>query len=318
MPASNLFCFVTDAAADLPDSVLSHPKLRILPVHVNSNGKKLLDTRDISQTLDFYRQHLSLSSTVSAFSDPLSVDEMTAYFGTALATGFDELLGVFVSSTRSVMFSRAKEATKRARMESFPQRLQQGKPTTISADCVDSKALFSGYAAQVLDLLDHIDRGAGISHTIDRQHAIAPHTYTYMAPDDVDFILRRAAAKGEKSVNPVVAFAARTLGVTPVIRAHLGETQQVARHASRSKARQSLFALGQRLIAERALLSPHVCLGYSGPIEEVRAMPGFAELQSDATHAGVQLHLSHTSMTSAVNVGPRALNLGVIAREHAA
>jgi fatty acid-binding protein DegV len=316
MPSSNAFYFVTDAAADLPEAALAHPRLRTMPVHVVSNGKQILDIRDIAQTRAFYKYHLALPSTVSAFSDPLSIDEMTAYFGNALANGADEILGVFVTSTRSAMFARAKEATKRARMESFPRRINQGKSTAILADCVDSRALFSGYSAQVLDLLDLIDRGAGIMQTLERQQALVPHSYTYMAADDFDFILKRAALKGESSVNPLVAFAARTLGITPIIRAHLGQTTPIAKHPSRAKARESLFALAQRLIEERALFSPHVCFGYSGPIEEVIEMPGYAEVCECAGKVGVKVHLSHTSMTSSVNVGPRALNLGVIAKPH--
>ncbi len=317
MASSNSFYFVTDAASDMPDAALAHPKLRTLPVHVNSNGRKILDIRDIGQTRAFYVQHLALPSTVSAFSEPLSIAEMSNYFSNALATGYDEIFGVFVSSTRSEMYARAKEAIKRARMSSFAQRVSAGKPTAIMADCVDSRALFSGYAAQVLDLLDQIDRGAGLVHTLERQQALVAHTYTYMVPDDFDFILKRAALKGEKSVNPLVAFAARTLGITPVIRGHLGETMPLTKYPSRARARDALFNLAQRLIADRALLSPHICLGYSGPIEAVQEMSGYVDLSNAAARAGVKLHLSHTSMTSSVNVGPRALNLGVIARPHA-
>jgi fatty acid-binding protein DegV len=294
MASPQSFFFVTDAAADMPDAVLAHPKLRTMPVHVTSNGRKILDIRDIAQTRAFYAQHLALPSTVSAFSEPLSIEEMSNYFGNALATGYDEIFGVFVSSTVS-----------------------QSKSTAILADCVDSRALFSGYAAQVLDLLDHIDRGAGLVHTLERQHSLVAHTYTYMVPDDFDFILKRAALKGEKSVNPLVAFAARTLGITPVIRGHLGETTPISKYPSRARARDALFNLAQRLIADRALLSPHICLGYSGPIEAVQEMSGYADLSNAAARASVKLHLSHTSMTSSVNVGPRALNLGVIARPHA-
>ena len=316
MASPNPFYFVTDAAADLPDAVLAHPKLRTLPVHVNSNGRKILDIRDIVQTRTFYTQHLALPSTVSAFSEPLSIDEMSNYFSNVLATGFDEIFGVFVSSTRSEMYARAKEAIKRARMNAFPLRVSQGKSTAIMADCVDSRALFSGLSAQVLDLLDHIDRGAGLIHTLERQQALVAQTYTYMVPDDFDFILKRAALKGEKSVNPLVAFAARTLGITPVIRGHLGETTPLTKYPSRARARDALFNLAQRLIVDRALLSRHVCFGYSGPIEAVQEMSGYADLVNVANRAGVKLHLSHTSMTSSVNVGPRALNLGVIARPH--
>jgi fatty acid-binding protein DegV len=316
MAHSNAFCLVTDAASDLPDEVLNHPKLRILPVHVFSGGRKILDTRDINFTRNFYSNDLARPASIEAYSEPLSVNEMTGFLHSAAATQFDEILGVFVSASRSLIFARAKEAMRRARTESFAGRIQRGLKSAISADCVDSKALFAGFTAQVMDLLAYADRDNGIRAIIDRQAQIVNYTYSYLAPGDVDFILRRTAHKGEKSVSGLAAFAARRLSITPLLRGYLGETAAIGKRFGSANARQALFDLAEKLITQRDLLSPHVCLGYSGPTEELEAIPGFRALATLAKRAGVSLHVSHISVTSAVNIGPRSLALGVIARDH--
>ncbi len=311
------FCLVVDASCDIPSSYNLHPHLRILPTMIEVSGQKIPDARDPAVTLDFYRTYLHDSNATTGKSEALSVDQMITILTRTIATTFDEALGVFVSSKRSPIYYRAKQAAGRARIETLGPRLKAGKSGPIVADCVDSTNLFAGYGAQVLDLIDLVDSGAGLATILARQTKTAPQTYTYMVPGDVDFILKRAALKGEKSVSALAGFAAKTLLITPIICGHRNDTAPVGRKFGQAKARDAMLTHIERLVTEKKLLSRHIAISFSGQLEEIEAIASFKKLKQAAEIANLEVHLSQMSMTGAINVGPQSLSVGVVAQEHA-
>jgi DegV family protein with EDD domain len=312
------FCLVADASCDLPFEAMSHPQLRVLPVNVFVNDQHMLDRRDPPATQNFYRDFLKSPKAVHGRSEPMTSDEMVAAFNAQLALNFDQMLGVFVASSRSAIYQRAKVAVARARRDCFALRARAGKIEALQADCVDSQAFFAGYGAQVMDLLDWIDKGAGIADMIRRQQQTAPQTYAYMAPGEVGYILQRAALKGEKSVGAMAGLAAKVLSITPILRGHMGQTEPVDRKLGKLKARQAIIEIGRRMLEAQLLVAPHMCFSYSGALSDITELDSFAQLKTTANNKGIKLHLTHMSMTGSVNVGPGALVLGVLAKPHVA
>jgi fatty acid-binding protein DegV len=310
------FCLVADASCDVPASALAHPQVRVLPVHVFVGDKKIFDQRDPTATQRFYRECLNSPSAMGGRSEPMTTDEMVAAFNSQLALNFDQMLGVFVASSRSAIYQRAKTAVARARIESFAVRARAGKLTALQADCVDSQAFFAGYGVQVMDLLDRVDKGAGITDLISHQRETATQTYAYMAPGDVGYILQRAALKGEKSVSALAGFAAKALSITPILCGHMGQTEPVGRTLGKLKAREAVIQMGQRLIQSKLLLSRHICFSYSGELKDIDGMKSYQELVVNAKKSSIQVHLTAMSMTGSVNVGPQALVMGVLAKPH--
>ncbi len=310
------FCLVADASCDVPESALLHPQLRVLPVNVFVDDKRIFDQRGVKETQRFYRECLNSPSATSGRSEPMTVDEMVAAFSSQLATQFDQMLGVFVASSRSAIFQRAKSAVSRARIESFALRARAGKLQALQADCVDSQAFFAGYGAQVMDLLDLVDKGAGIGEVIARQRVTVPLTYAYMAPGNVGYILERAALKGEKSVSALAGLAAKALSITPILAGHMGVTAPVGRKLGKIKAREAVIEMGLRMIKKGLLLSQHMCFSYSGELADIQNMDTFDYLQQYGKENGVHVHLVGMSMTGSVNVGPEALVMGVLAKPH--
>jgi fatty acid-binding protein DegV len=314
--STSSFCLVADASCDIPASAMAHPQLRVLPVHVFVGDKKIFDQRDPKATQRFYVECLNSPTATGGRSEPMTTDEMVAAFNTQLALNFDQMLGVFVASSRSAIYQRAKSAVARARIESFAVRAKAGKLTQLQADCVDSQAFFAGYGAQVMDLLDWVNKGAGITDLIARQRETAPQTFAYMAPGDVGYILQRAALKGEKSVSALAGFAAKALSITPILCGHMGQTEPVGRTLGKLKAREAVIQMGQRVLQNKLLLSNHICFSYSGKLKDIESMKSYKDLLSNAAKAGVLVHLTAMSMTGSVNVGPDALVIGMLAKPH--
>ncbi len=310
------FCLVVDASCDLPAHVLQHPQLRVLPVRVVVGLESMMDRRNLGELANFHATALKSPLASGGRSEPLTVDEMVQAFKREISPHFDNGLGVFVASSRSAIYSRAKQAAARVRIESYMDRLRLGRTKALLADCVDSKALFAGYAVQVMHLLDELNEGADMARMLQAQAGAAEQTYAYMVPGNVSYILERASLKGEQSVSGLAAFAAKSLGITPIIRGHCGVTEPVARRMSRAKAVADLFKAAENAIERRLLTARHLCLSYSGPLDDVCKHAGFVALQKTAQAAQTQVHLEVMSMTGSVNVGPNALVLGMLAQPH--
>jgi DegV family protein with EDD domain len=310
------FCLVADASCDIPAQALTHPQLRVLPVHVFVGDEQFYDQRDAVATQRFYSKSLTSSKAVHGRSEPMGTEDMVAAFNTQLATQFDQMLGVFVASSRSAIYQRAKTAVSQARRDAFALRARAGKIEILQADCLDSQAFFAGYGVQVMDLLDLLDKGAGIADAISHQHMTAPQTYAYMAPGEVTYILQRAALKGEKSVSALAGFAAKALSITPILRGHMGQTEPVGRKLGKINAREAVIEMALRMVKNDLLLSQHICFSYSGPLKDIERMDSFRQLVDLAKTKRAKVHLTLMSMTGSVNVGPGALVLGVLAKPH--
>ena len=310
------FCLVADASCDIPAQALTHPQLRVLPVHVFVGDEQFYDQRDAVATQRFYKTSLTSPKAVHGRSEPMSTQDMIAALNSQLAMQFDQLLGVFVASSRSAIFQRAKTAVSQARRDAFALRARAGKLEILQADCLDSQAFFAGYGVQVMDLLDLLNKGAGIADAISRQRITAPQTYAYMAPGEVAYILQRAALKGEQSVSPLAGLAAKALSITPILRGHMGQTEPVGRKLGKIKAREAVVEMGLRMIKNELLLSHHICFSFSGPLKEIEKLESYQRLLTFAQSKAVQVHLTCMSMTGSVNVGPGALVLGVLAKPH--
>ncbi len=309
-------CLIVDASCDLPEHLLSDPRVRVLPIKVRVNQKEILDTRDLSATAKFHKEELTSPSANDGQSEPISIDEMVAAFNTSVAPYFDHAVGVFVSSTRSPMFNRARLALPRVRIETAFTRMQAGRTMPMDAFCLDSKMLFAGYGVQALDLFDLVEKGALAAAVAERQRQIAPLCFAYMAPGNVEYILQRAALKGEKSVSGLAAFMATSFSITPIIRGLNGETAPVAKRLGRARAQQSLFTAAQSLLSRRLLKSRHICFSYSGALTDIESQAGYREVVAAAQTAGARVYLTPMSITGSVNVGPDALVLGVVAELH--
>ncbi len=82
---------------------MAHPQLRVLPVNVFVGDKKIRDQRDPAATQRFYRECLNSPSALGRRSEPMGTEEMIAAFNSQLALNFDQMLGVFVASSRSAI-----------------------------------------------------------------------------------------------------------------------------------------------------------------------------------------------------------------------
>jgi fatty acid-binding protein DegV len=312
-------CLLIDASCDVPPAVLAHPQVRLLPVTITVGNARFKDDRATQATLDFYQLNLHSPAVMEAGSEPLSAEEMAAFMLDHTAVAFDRVLGVFVSSTRSPIFERAKAAMERVKTTAFTKRVREKKLIALEQVACDSLGMFAGYGVQAMCLLDALDQASGelrFDQLTQLQSEYQEQTYAYVAPGDVSYMLKRAKAKGEKSVGMVAGFAAKTLSITPIIRAHKGITEPIARKRGAGNARELVIDFARTCLAQRLVISKHLCFSYSGQLGDVQSMQSYQALLADAQVQGIAVHLCLMSMTGSVNVGPNTLTMGMLAKPH--
>jgi DegV family protein with EDD domain len=306
---------VIDAAAEVPQAVLDDPRVRLLPISVQIEDGVVIDKREPSVTSDFNKQFLNLRVAEISRSVPPDEAQIRQFFLDNISLHFDHVFGLFVTSTRSPLFKSALNAASQVISDSLPPRQAKGIKGPLFVECYDSLNMSSGYGVQVQEALRQFDTDPSTANLRTQFADLGRKAYTYLAPNQLDFLLTRAKARGDSSVGFLSGAAAKMLGVLPILRCHNGDTAAVDKVRGATNAQQTVLDLARREL-QRGLLAPFINLSYSGPMEEVLAMPNYTSLVQEAQIKGVQVSLQETSPTMSVNFGPRALAVGFIANAH--
>jgi fatty acid-binding protein DegV len=111
-----------------------------------------------------------------------------------------------------------------------------------------------------------------------------------------------------------VSFLSATLGsaldIKPVLHCHRGETGPLAKVKGFDNAAEKLFTFAARRVRDGKLMTPTLAMSYGGPLEEMRRLPGYAELVETCKAHRVEVFESLMSLTGMVNVGKGSLTLG--------
>jgi fatty acid-binding protein DegV len=286
-------------------------------VKIRIEDRLYLDERKPAAIHEFNSRMLHLKTAELSRSVPPDEPEIRKFLVDHVATSFDHVFGLFVTSTRSPIFRSAFDAASRAITDSMPVRMRAGIKGPLLVECYDSLNLFSGYGVQVLEALRQFEAEPMVSSIRTHMQELSQSAYGYLAPGDLDFLLTRARARGDKSVGMLGQAAAKMLGIQPVLRGHQGATEAVAKVRGVAAVRQHVLNLARREL-EKGLLAPFVALAYSGATSDVEALPEYRSLLGEAAARNVTVTLQEMSPTNSVNTGPNALSVGFIAAPHSA
>ena len=308
---------VIDSAAEVPQSVLDNPHVRMLPVPIRIGDKRYVDQREPEASRDFNAHLLEIKTAESAKSEPPAEPEIRKFLLEQVSTEFDHVFGLFVMSTRSPIYRNAFQAASRVISDSMPVRMRSGIKGPLLVECYDSQNLFSGYGVQVLEALRQFETEPMVSSIRSNMQALSKSAYGYLAPGNLDYLLVRARARGDNSVGMLGQAAAKMLGILPILRGFQGRTEAVAKVRGADAACQHILKLARRELG-RGLLAPFVAVSYSGETADVEAMAEYRALCKDAAASNVTVTLQEMAPTNSVNTGAKALSVGFFAKPHEA
>lgn len=307
---------VVDATCDLPEEFFTAKRLGLLPIRIVIGSGVFADYRRREETERFYREHAE-TDAARFESSPATVEEIRAVFLERLVVDYDFVFCITVAARRSATFENASTAAREILSLYRPYRAKAGITTPFAMRVIDGQSFFSGTGVLVAETVRMVE--LGVTPHLIREHIekLAPKICIHMVPKSLDHLRARGFKKGERrqlsdSLKSAALAVSSALSVHPVIRIYDNHEGPAALLMSQAKAIERLFRHAVEQIRSGKLLSPQVCLCYSGDPAEVRRMAGFAELEAVAQEKQIELLLTTMSITGLVNCGPGCLILSYI------
>ncbi|WP_434027292.1 DegV family protein [[Pseudomonas] boreopolis] len=305
---------VVDSACDLPQDFIQKNNIVVLPITVRIGEAVLADHRDEEATLEFLRAHVAERGH-EAETTPFSVNQIRDLFLERLVIDYDHVFCLTISKLRSQIFDNATQASFAILNDYKPVRQSAGYNSPFALRVIDTLNLFAGQGVTAVEAARLRAQDASVAQIRTRIEQLAENTYGYMIPRDLYYLRARARAKGDRSVGLISAALGSALDIKPVLRAYRGVTEPVAKLKGFEPSVQKMFEFTARKVRE-GLMTPTVCVGYGGELQELRALPGYAALRDACVEKEVELFESVMSLTGMVNVGKGAVAVGFAAAPH--
>lgn len=306
---------IVDSMCDMPSEIYRRYGVTILPVTVRIGETRLPDHRDEAATLAFLQSDIA-KRAAEAETIAFSVKEIHDLFLERLVIDYDYVFCLTLARTRSPTYDNAMQASFSILNDYKAPRAAAGHTTPFALRVIDTTNLFAAQAILPLEALRLIAAGSSIPKIRARMDYLAPMTHGYMVPRDLYYIRARARAKGDKSVGLASVVLGSALDIKPVIHCNRGETRPAAKIRGFEPAVRRLFAFASDRV-RAGLLTPDLSLSYGGALDELRALPGYAELRKTCFERGVELYESVMSLTGMVNAGKGAVVVGFASEAHA-
>ena len=305
---------VVDSACDLPKSYIDEHGIIVLPVTIRIENEFFVDRRDPIETINFYRSHIGERGH-DAETAPFSVEQIQQLFLNRVVIDFDYAICETVTRLRSPIFENATKASFAILRGYKEVRRANGVEGPFALRVINSKTLFCGQGVLAAETIRMINEQVHVNEIRARIEKLTQDVYSYLVPRDLYYIRARAQKKGEKSVSLVGATLGTMLDIKPVIRAYREETHPVSKARGFEAAATKLLNYATERV-RAGLLAPVVCISYGGDPEEVKRLPGYADLLAEARGRGVDVLVSVMSVTAGVNIGPGGLGLAIAASPH--
>lgn len=302
---------VVDATCDMPPEWLERYKIVVLPITVRIGEVVMADMRDAQATLNFLESDIAQRG-IEAETESFTVSQIHDLFLKQLVIDYDFVFCLTVMKNRSPIHDNAMQASFAILNDYRPIRIAAGHKTPFALRVVDTQNVFAAQGVTLIEAAEMIAAGAPPLKIRARIDSLVLHTQGYLIVRDLHYMRARTRKKGEASVSLFSASLGSMLDIKPILHGNRGVTGPVAKvRGFDAAARKLLMHAAERV--RGGLLSAHVCMSYGGPLEDMRALPGYAFLRDSCIQHHVSMHESVMSLTGMVNLGKGALMIGFAA-----
>ncbi|MEN9559996.1 MAG: hypothetical protein RLZZ502_1207 [Pseudomonadota bacterium] len=304
---------VVDACCDLPKEWLGDANVVVMPIVLEVGEWALVDDRDPFDTVEFFRKHIA-EKGAAAQSRPMSVNETRDYLIENLAADHDHVVALAISGQRSKIYMNTLSAAQQLMLMHGRARRHAHIDTPFKMWVIDSETLFAGQGVIGAQAIAMLRQGKKAEDIVNQCSLLREHTHAFVVPQDLYYLRTRAHTKGDRSVNWLVYQLGKMLDVKPIVYANKGVSSMLTKVRGYEEGVVKVIDYASCAI-HNGLLSPFVTISYAGDLRDVEAMPAYQLLKSNARQKGVQVLLSHMSMTAGLNVGAGAFSLAFAARD---
>ncbi|HEY7774732.1 MAG TPA: DegV family protein [Marinagarivorans sp.] len=303
----NKTAIIVDSVCTLPPRLLEKYNVKRVPISVSINGEEFPDPCDQSLSLEFFRSG-QLKRKNKVTTSPPSVNAFAEVIHQAIAEGAQQVFVQTVNRMQGETYNQANAAISKVKA-ALPNH------SKVTLRVMDSRTVFSGQGLMVAETLRRLMKPQDASSVRREMDSLSSKIHTFVLPKSPLLALERAQKRGEKSVGWTQAAIANVIGVHPILCIVNDSSYRAAKVKGFEKAAGQLFTHARAQML-RGLLSPIVVINYAGPIEELKNLPGFADLEGTARECKVQLIVGVMSLAGGIYTSPGSLNLALMAEPH--
>ena len=174
----NSFAVVTDSAADMPLELAEKYGIRIVPLHVNIDGRDLRDAYDIR--ISEFMDVLERGGDLPATSAPAPADFLQTY-KELVDEGYTQILSIHLSSSLSSTIKTA-------------QAIAEKMPEGLRLEVVDSLSATATLSAMCLEAAHIAQIGGTLEQALARVDAIRQAAKIYFIPNTLDNLVKGGRA----------------------------------------------------------------------------------------------------------------------------
>jgi DegV family protein with EDD domain len=299
---------VVDASCDLPEAYIETHGLVVVPGPIRFGDRTVLDRRESRETLDWYRRELT-DRRLDARTMAPAIEQIRDLFLDDLVLRYDRILMLCMSASRGRVFANATEASYEILRRYRERRAAVGISEPFALRVLDTRNIGPGEGILAQEAVAMLDRQAPPFEKLrraikDRRRQIV----SYLVPDDLYFLRRRAVDKGERAISSWTYRLGSWFDWKPLLE------MRGARTSVADRVRGFDAAVGAALErARRAVRAGHVrgsiAMSYGGDPRRLHDLPAFDDFEAFAVRRKIDLHVAVMSATLAVNVGPGAFAL---------
>jgi DegV family protein with EDD domain len=302
---------IVDAACDLPASYIAQNNIFVLPFNVITKAGAVIDDGTVHCKLALYASHIKGKSQDFAQTAVLPSHEIESFFFKHIALKFDSAIFISVASSRSEMHKTVRDAWNDMTVNAYSLRRNNGLDGAFDLRIIDSNTLGPGQGLLTYAAVAAIKASKNINKIVEFIEKTRSTIFTYGVPDDLLYAYTRAKSKNENSVTWGKYVLGNALNLKPIVRFYDGDSASVSRGRGVSGAFEKITAHIENKLRNNKIRIDMINVSYSGDLQEFETSSKYLQLKAVAQQCGVNVFLSHMSVTLAVHFGEKAVMIAL-------
>ncbi len=301
---------ITDAACDLPARFIEDNNIFILPFNVITQEGAVIDNATPSGKLALYASHIKGKSQDFAQTAVLPAHEIESFFFQRIVLHFESAIFISVSASRSEMFAQMQSAWNQMSVKAYQLRRDNGMVGNFKLYVIDSNSMGPGQGLLAYAAVAAVKASQQFDQVVRFIEKTRRTIFTYAVAEDLLYAYTRAKSKNEKSITWSKYALANVLNLKPILRFHMGKSGTVGRGHGFNGALAQVLEHIETALRNNQVLVNMINVSYSGDLQDIESLPEYLRIKAVAAKRGVELMLSHMSVTLAVHIGEKALMIG--------
>ncbi|MEX1034160.1 MAG: DegV family protein [Cellvibrionaceae bacterium] len=297
---------IADSACCLPNSVSQKYKISYVPVAYTVNGARHTDPMKDDEVVSLFASGVFGKKNDVETVAP-SVESFEKAIRKKMAEGYKQVIVQTVNRTQGETYQNANSA-----VSNIKRDLQD---RSITVRVMDSRTVFAGQGLMAIETVRRLMKETSEDIARRKMDVLSEKIHTFIIPKDIKLARSRGAKRGEHNISKSKAFLASALGIHPLI-CNMNDSSYVpATVRGFNNAVKALFDHARSRI-DAGLYSPIITVNYAGPMDVLKAMPGYADLEQAAKAKKIMLIPSVASIACGVYASPGSISLALATEPH--